>query len=147
MKKKITKKVTKGEGHVADGPSISMLTTCHSQKPVTMLVSPCSLSHHHSSPSALSPAFQSPPQGHMTSLPPTPKLPRWLSGKECPCQCRRHRFDPRIGKIPGGGNGNLLQYSCLANPMDRRVWRATARGVTESDTPEQLNTCAQHNET
>ena len=27
-------------------------------------------------------------------------LPRWLSGKELACQCRRHRFDPWIGKIP-----------------------------------------------
>ena len=27
-------------------------------------------------------------------------LPRWLSGKETTCQCRRHRFDPWVGKIP-----------------------------------------------
>ena len=26
---------------------------------------------------------------------------------------------PRLGRCPGGGNGNLLQYSCLENPMDR----------------------------
>ena len=30
------------------------------------------------------------------------------------------------------GNGNLLQYSCLENPMDRRAWRATVHGVTKS---------------
>ena len=34
-----------------------------------------------------------------------------------------------VGKIPGEGNGNPLQYSCLEHPMDRGVWWATARGV------------------
>ena len=41
-------------------------------------------------------------------------LSRWCSGKESACQCRkckRHRFDPWIGKILGVGHGNLLQYS------------------------------------
>ena len=32
---------------------------------------------------------------------------------------------PELGRFPGGGNGNPLQYSCLRNPMDRRAWRAT----------------------
>ena len=35
---------------------------------------------------------------------------------------------------PGGGNGNLLQYSCLENSMDREAWWATAHGVTKSQT-------------
>ena len=30
-----------------------------------------------------------------------------------------------LGRSPGGGNGNLLQYSCLENPMDREAWQAT----------------------
>ena len=34
-----------------------------------------------------------------------------------------------LGRSPGGGNGNLLQYSCLGNPMDRGAWRATVYGV------------------
>ena len=35
---------------------------------------------------------------------------------------------------PGEGNGNLLQYSCLENSMDRGAWRATVHGVAkESD--------------
>ena len=32
---------------------------------------------------------------------------------------------PGSGRSPGGGDGNLLQYSCLENPMDRGGWRAT----------------------
>ena len=36
------------------------------------------------------------------------------------------------GMSLGGGNGNLLQYSCLGNPMDRGVWRATVHGVKKS---------------
>ena len=31
---------------------------------------------------------------------------------------------PGLGRSPGGGQGNPLQYSCLENPMDRRAWRA-----------------------
>ena len=47
---------------------------------------------------------------------------------------------PGSRRFPGGGNGNPLQYSCLGNPMDRRVWWATVRGVTkESDTTWQLS--------
>ena len=38
-----------------------------------------------------------------------------------------------LGKSPGEGNGNALQYSCLENPMDRGALWATVRGVTESD--------------
>jgi len=42
---------------------------------------------------------------------------------------------PRSVRSPGEGGGNLLQYSCLGNPMDRGVWRATVHGVTrKSDT-------------
>ena len=36
---------------------------------------------------------------------------------------------PGSGRPPGGGNGNLLQYSCLGNPMDREAWWATVCGV------------------
>ena len=54
--------------------------------------------------------------------------------------------DPRDGgSIPGLGrspvvvNGNLLQYSCLENSMDRGGWRATVHGITESDMTEHAN--------
>ena len=35
-----------------------------------------------------------------------------------------------LGWVPGGGNGNLLQHSCLKNFMDREAWRAAVHGVT-----------------
>ena len=43
---------------------------------------------------------------------------------------------PGLGRSPGGGHGNPLQYSCLENPMDRGAWQATLRGLAESDTNE-----------
>ena len=39
---------------------------------------------------------------------------------------------PGSGRFPGEGNGNLLQYSCLENSMDRGAWWATVHGVTKS---------------
>ena len=44
---------------------------------------------------------------------------------------------PGSGRPPGEGNGNLLHYSCLENPMDRGAWWATVDGVAKSRT--QLN--------
>ena len=37
-----------------------------------------------------------------------------------------------LGRSPEGGNVNLLQYSCLGNPMDRGAWQNTVHRVTES---------------
>ena len=39
-----------------------------------------------------------------------------------------------LGRSLEGGHGNPLQYSCLENPIDRGAWRATAYGVTKSQT-------------
>ena len=39
---------------------------------------------------------------------------------------------PELGKSPGEGNDNPLQYSCLKNPMDRGAWWATVYGVAEN---------------
>ena len=36
---------------------------------------------------------------------------------------------PGLGGSPGGGNGILLQYSCLENPMDKGAWWATVHGL------------------
>ena len=41
---------------------------------------------------------------------------------------------PGLGRSPGGGNDNLLQYSCLENSMDRGAWQATIQGVAKSRT-------------
>ena len=43
-------------------------------------------------------------------------------------------FIPGLGRSPGGGNGSLLQYSCLENPIDRGAWWATVHGVAKSQT-------------
>jgi len=47
------------------------------------------------------------------------RLPQQLSGKESVCDAGDAGLIPGSGRSPGGGNGNLLQYSCLGNPMDR----------------------------
>ena len=39
-----------------------------------------------------------------------------------------------LGRSPQGGHSNLLQYSCLENPMDRGTWWATVHGVAKSRT-------------
>ena len=41
---------------------------------------------------------------------------------------------PGSGRSPGGEDSNLLQYSCLENPMDRGAWRATVHEVTKNQT-------------
>ena len=49
------------------------------------------------------------------------RLPRWLSGKESTCQAGDADSVPGLGRSPGGGSGNPLQYSCLGNPKDRSL--------------------------
>ena len=39
---------------------------------------------------------------------------------------------PGLGRSPGEGNGNPLQYSCLENPMEGGAWWATVHGVANS---------------
>ena len=52
---------------------------------------------------------------------------------------------PGLGRLPGGGHGNLLQYSCLENPMDRGAWQTTVHGVARSQTQlKLLSTYAQN---
>ena len=51
---------------------------------------------------------------------------------------------PGLGRFPGGRNGNLLQYSCLENPMDRRAWWAVVHEVTKRWT--QLKRLSMHAE-
>ena len=54
---------------------------------------------------------------------------------------------PGLGRSPGEGHGNPLQYSCLENPMDRGAWGTTVHGVTKSQTRLKqlsMHTCDQH---
>ena len=46
---------------------------------------------------------------------------------------------PGSGRSPGGGHSNLLQYSCLENPMDRGAWHASPWHPRESDMTECTN--------
>ena len=41
---------------------------------------------------------------------------------------------PGLGRSPGGGNGNPLQYSSQENPSDSRAWQAAVRGAAKSQT-------------
>ena len=52
--------------------------------------------------------------------------------KEAACNLGDLGSIPRLGRYPGGGHGNPLQYSCLENPMDRGDWWATVHGVAKS---------------
>ena len=62
-------------------------------------------------------------------------LPVPASGKE-PARTtgdtRKVGLIPGLGRCPGEGNGNPLQFSCLGNPMDRGTWRATVDRVEKS---------------
>jgi len=43
---------------------------------------------------------------------------------------------PELGRSPGRGHGNPLQYSCWENPLDRGAWQTTVHRVAESDMTE-----------
>ena len=54
--------------------------------------------------------------------------------KESACNAGDSGLILGLGKSLGEGNGNLLQYSCLENSMDRRAWRAAVHRVAKSQT-------------
>ena len=59
-------------------------------------------------------------------------LLQWVRGKEFAFNAEDTRDTcsvPELGRSPGEGNDNPLQYSCLENPMDRGVWQAIVHGV------------------
>ena len=60
-------------------------------------------------------------------------MPGGLDGKEYTCSAGDANSNPGMGRSPGEGNDNPLQYSCLENPMDR-VWWATVQRVSRSQT-------------
>ena len=65
------------------------------------------------------------------------KCPQWLSGQESACNAGDAGdagLIPGLGRSPGGGHGNPLQYPCLEIPMDRGAWQATIQRVAKSQT-------------
>ena len=56
------------------------------------------------------------------------------SSKESACNAGDPGSVPGLGRSPGEGNGNPLQYSCLENSMNREAWQATVHGVSKSKT-------------
>ena len=71
-------------------------------------------------------------------------LPLWLSSKESACNAGEASSITRLGRFPGGRNGNPLQYSCLENPMDKGAWQSTVHRVAKkshmTETPEHAHT-------
>ena len=60
-------------------------------------------------------------------------FPGGSDGKESACNSGDPGLIPGLGRSPGEGNDNPLQYSCLENPMDREPGR-TVNGVAKSQT-------------
>ena len=58
-------------------------------------------------------------------------LPRWPSGKESACQCRRYRFIHALGRSIEEGNGNLLKCTCLENPKDKGAGKAIVSAIAK----------------
>ena len=62
-------------------------------------------------------------------------------GKESTCNAGDTGLIHGLGRSPGGGHGNLLQYFCVENPMDRETWWVTVHRVAKSQTgPKSLST-------
>ena len=59
-------------------------------------------------------------------------FPGGSDGKESTYKAGDLGLIPRLGRTPGGGHGNQLQYSCLDNPMGKGAWQATVLGVAKS---------------
>ena len=61
-------------------------------------------------------------------------FPGGASGKESASIAGDLGLISGLGRSPGGGHGNPLQYSCLENSMDRRAWRASVYRLAKSRT-------------
>ena len=86
------------------------------------------------------PQTQGPAEGFLsqkTEISGTPRkfsggFPGGLDGTASVCSAGDLGSIPGLGRSPGEGNGNPLQYSCLENPMDGGAQQATAHGVVKS---------------
>ena len=61
-------------------------------------------------------------------------FPEGLDGKEFTCIARYLGLIPGLGRSPGGGYGNLIQYFPWRTPKDRGAWQATVYSVVKSQT-------------
>ena len=59
-------------------------------------------------------------------------FPAGSDSKESACNAGDLGLIPRLGRPPGGGHGNPVQYSCQENPVDRGAWEARVHGVAKS---------------
>ena len=66
---------------------------------------------------------------HLTGI---RSFPGGSDGQESACNAGDPGLIPGLGRSPGEGNGNPLQYSCLENPHGQRAWWATVHGVVKS---------------
>ena len=62
------------------------------------------------------------------------RFPGGSEVKASACHAEDLSSVPGLGRDPGEGNGNPVQYSCLENPMDRGAWWVTVHGVANSRT-------------
>ena len=70
----------------------------------------------------------------MTHNPTARQVPDGSGVKVSACKAGDQGSIPGLGRSPGEGKSNPLQYSCLENPMDRGTWWAVVLGVAESQT-------------
>ena len=61
-------------------------------------------------------------------------FPGRSAGKESTCNAGNTGLIPGLGRFPGGGNGNPLQYSSLENPRDRGAWWTAVHRAAQSQT-------------
>ena len=61
-------------------------------------------------------------------------FPGGSDAKESNCNGGNLGLIPGLGRSPGGGHGNPLQYACLENPTDRGAWPATIHRVAKLQT-------------
>ena len=59
-------------------------------------------------------------------------FPGGSDGEASACNVGDPGLIPGLGRSPGEGNGNPLQYSCLENPTDGGAWQITVHGIAKS---------------